>query len=108
MGGREAIRILKMTVSFVSPTEELKTKLAALSVLDDFDSRSLEALAGELTWLSLPGGRCLFRRGDRDDSLYIVISGRLGAFLPNDEGQEMLVRQMVCGETVGEMAMLSG
>jgi len=88
--------------------DELKTKLVGLTVLEGLDDRSLGALAEELGWLSLPGGRCLFRAGDRDDSLYIVISGRLGAFLPNEDGQEALVRQMVSGETVGELAMLSG
>lgn len=98
----------EMTAGSMSPTAELKTKLAALPLLEGFDSQSIEALADELVWLSLPGGQCLFRAGDREDSLYIVISGRLGAFLPNDEGQEVLARQMVSGETVGEMAMLSG
>lgn len=38
----------------------------------------------------------------------MVLSGRLGACLHNDEGKEVLIRQMPKGETVGEMAVLSG
>ena len=97
-----------MSSSPLFVTSELTAKLAALPILEGFDSPSLEALAGELEWLSLPGGQCLFRQGDRDDSLYIVLSGRLGAFLTNGDRDESLVRQMVRGETVGEMALLSG
>lgn len=89
-------------------SDELKGRLAGLTVLEGLDDGSLEALAEELVWLSIPGGQCLFRAGDREHSLYIVISGRLGAFLSNEDGEEVLVRQMVSGETVGEMAMLSG
>ncbi len=83
-------------------------KLSGLTLFDGIEPRLLEAIASEFDWFSLPGGQLLFRQGDRDDSLYVVLSGRLGAFLPNDEGKEVLVRQMPRGETVGEMAVLSG
>jgi NTE family protein len=86
----------------------LLEKLASLRMLDSLDPRALRATAAEFDWFSLPGGQVLFRRGDLDDSLYIVLSGRLGAFLPNDQGKEVLVRQMTAGQTVGEMALLSG
>ena len=83
-------------------------KLAHLPLLESLGPRLLEAIATEFDWFSLPGGQILFNHGDRDDSLYVVLSGRLGAFLPNDEGTEILIRQMGSGETVGEMALLSG
>ena len=86
----------------------LLEKLAGLSLLESLDPHVLKATAAEFDWFSLPGGQILFNRGDKDDSLYIVLSGRLGAFLPNEEGREVLVRQMTAGETVGEMALLSG
>jgi predicted acylesterase/phospholipase RssA/CRP-like cAMP-binding protein len=53
--------------------------------------------------ISLDGGEILFRRGDPGDAAYIVISGRLrildGARALNEVG---------AGETLGEMALLSG
>jgi NTE family protein len=85
----------------------LLEKIAALPMLNQVDRGTLAAMASEFEWFSLPGGRVLFRQNDRDDSLYIVLSGRLGAFIRNEHDEESLIRQMVSGETVGEMAMLS-
>ena len=86
----------------------LVTKLAGLPLLSSLDSHDLLAIAAEFQWFSLLGGQTLFQRGDKDDSLFVVLSGRLGAFLVNDEGKEVLIRQMTRGETVGELALLSG
>src|SRR5271155_4299079 len=92
----------------VHPAIALVAKLARLPLLESLEPRLLEAIATEFDWFSLPGGQILFNRGDQDDSLYVVLSGRLGAFLHNEEGKEILIRQMGSGETVGEMALLSG
>jgi len=87
---------------------ELRSKLSALPILAGLDDHSLNALIGKLQWLGVPGGVRLFRQGDRDNSMYIVVSGRLGAYLRNEDGQEVLARPMGVGETVGELALLSG
>jgi NTE family protein len=92
----------------VEPTIGLIEALAGLPFFDKCGHDLLRAIAGELDWFSLPGGQLLFCQGDKGDSLYVVLSGRLGAFIRNDEGKEVLIRQMPKGETVGEMAVLSG
>jgi NTE family protein len=97
-----------MTDSQADHATGLAEKLAGLPLFDSIEPGLLRAIAGEFDWFSLPGGCLLFRQGDKDDSLYVVLSGRLGAFLRNDEGKEVLIRQMPKGETVGEMALLSG
>jgi NTE family protein len=86
---------------------DLVEKISALPMLGQIDPGLVEAMAAEVEWFSVPGGQVLFRQGDLDNSLYIVLSGRLGAFLSNGQKKEVLIRQMVSGETVGEMAMLS-
>jgi NTE family protein len=96
------------TKSEVDPASSLAEKLASLPLFDSIEPELLKTIAREFDWFSLPGGQLLFSQGDTDDSLYVVLSGRLGAFLPNDEGKEVLIRQMPKGETVGEMAVLSG
>jgi NTE family protein len=83
-------------------------KLASLPLLEGLQLHLLEAIAAEFEWFSVPGGQTLFNQGDQDDSLYVVLSGRLGAFLRDAQGKETLIRQMGTGETVGEMALLSG
>ena len=87
---------------------DLQTALAGVPLLKGIDPTLLATLASEFQWFSLPGGQTLFHEGDKDDCLYIVLTGRLGAFAHNDEGSEVLIRQMLAGETVGEMALLSG
>ena len=87
---------------------DLRSKLAGLSLLRGIDPHVLDTIGSEFEWFSLPGGQTLFHEGDNDDSLYILLSGRLGAFVRNEEGKDILIRQMVSGETVGEMALLSG
>jgi NTE family protein len=91
-----------------SHDEELRTKLAAMPALESLDAHSLDRLIAELEWLSLPGGQFLFEQGDRDDSLYMILSGRLGAIIRDEEGRQILIRKMTSGETVGELALLSG
>jgi NTE family protein len=87
---------------------DLRAKLAGLRLLDGIDRHLLDTIGSEFEWFSLPGGQTLFHEGDHDDSLYILLSGRLGAFVRNEDGKDILIRQMVSGETVGEMALLSG
>lgn len=86
----------------------LLEKLAGVPLFDSIDPELLSVIAMEFDWFNLPWGQLLFRQGDKDDSLYVVLSGHLGAFLSNEEGKEVLIRQMPTGKTVGEMAVLSG
>jgi NTE family protein len=87
---------------------DLQAKMAGLPLLDGIERGLLEKLAQEFAWFNLPGGQVLFDEGDKDDALYIVLSGRLGAFVRNEEVKDTFVRHMLAGETVGEMALLSG
>jgi predicted acylesterase/phospholipase RssA/CRP-like cAMP-binding protein len=80
---------------------QLAEHLAGL--FDAADPAVLAEIEANAEWLSLGGGETLFRRGEPGDAAYIVISGRLrivdGARALNEVG---------AGETLGEMALLSG
>ena len=69
-----------------------------MPAFDRTDAHSLDGLIAELEWLSLPGGQYLFEEGDHDDSLYMILSGRLGAVIRNEEGHQILIRKMTSGE----------
>ncbi len=58
----------------------------------------------ELDWVALPGGDTLFPAGSAADSLYIVLTGRLAVL----DAQGAVVAEIGPGETVGEMALLTG
>jgi NTE family protein len=62
----------------------------------------------ETIWFSLPGGSRLFGQGDASDTLYVVRTGRLGAFR-REEGQETQFLGIIRpGEPAGEMALIAG
>lgn len=81
--------------------------IASLPLFHGLDSASLRALADGLEWQTLPGGHVLFRQGDEADALYVVLSGMLGAYKREAEGERQ-IGLIDAGETVGEMALLSG
>lgn len=56
----------------------------------------------------LPGGAILFRAGDAADSMYVVLSGRLRIFTPRPNGTQEAIREIGRGETIGELALLTG
>jgi len=59
-------------------------------------------------WFSVPGGSKLFGQGDPSDQLYVVRTGRLGAFR-REEGQETQFLGIIRpGEPAGEMALIAG
>ena len=65
-------------------------------------------LEPEFELVTLYGGEVLFHQGEVGDSLYIVISGRLRVVATMPDGREALLAELGAGETVGEMAVLSG
>ena len=65
---------------------------------------ALQALADELVWFGLPGGRPLFKPGEPADALYLVKSGSLGVF----DSPTVLRHLVSAGESVGEISLLGG
>src|SRR5215831_1279287 len=70
------------------------------------DPAALAEIEADAEWVSLAGGETLFRRGDPGDAAYIVISGRLRVV--DDSAPDRTLSEIGAGETLGEMALLSG
>ena len=64
-------------------------------------------LRSAVRWTQLSAGETLFREGDEGDAMYVVVSGRLRASREED-GRTVVVGEIARGETVGEMALLTG
>ncbi len=66
-----------------------------------------ERARDEALWFSLPGGQKLFSAGDSADHLYLLRTGRLGAFR-HEAGQEPLFLGVIRpGEPAGEMSLIA-
>jgi len=91
-----------------SSVSSVREKVATLPLFEGLSARDLDMLAAELEWLGLPGGRELFREGDPGDALFVVVAGRLGVVTADAEGHQTIINQIGAGETVGEMALVSG
>jgi len=75
------------------------------SVLEEQD---VLRVGDEVELVSLPGQQILFAQGDLGDSLYVVLSGRLRVLLELENGSHKVLGEVGRGETVGEMALLTG
>lgn len=81
--------------------EVLKTELGGL------DDTTWDRLKAAIRWRDLAAGETLCREGDAADAMYVVVSGRLRATREED-GHPRTVGEISRGETVGEMALLTG
>ena len=87
---------------------DLSVVFNELPLFKDLDYSLLREIAREAQWLSLPGGATLFSAGKPPDALYVVLSGCLGAFSPDDRQHRRFMGRIVAGDTVGEMGLISG
>jgi NTE family protein len=76
-----------------------------------FDQEIHPSLLEQLQTQLLKGGEWLFREGDAGDSLYFLVRGRLqvwaGVDGPDPERQPRLLGEVVPGDSVGEVGLIS-
>ncbi len=88
-----------------------KAAIAALSNARFFEGVPLdilESLAAQAEFLDVVAGDTLFREGDDSSDLYVLRSGALAILRRQGDGRMARVGDVFAGETVGEMAMLTG
>jgi CRP/FNR family cyclic AMP-dependent transcriptional regulator len=54
---------------------------------------------------TFPKNAVIINEGDRGDSLYIILSGRVKVYVSDDDGREMILDIYGPGDYVGEMAL---
>ena len=82
--------------------------LENVGVLADLDAYALQEVAAVMRPVTLSGGDMLFDEGDFGDTLYIVVHGRLAISVATANGLRRVVAELGRGESVGEMALLTG
>jgi predicted acylesterase/phospholipase RssA/CRP-like cAMP-binding protein len=89
----------------VQLTRHLDRLFGPFGAMLPFVIRDLE---NETRWLTLKSGEVLFRQGDDSDGVYLLMSGRLQMAMALPDGREAPGGTVVAGETVGEVALLTG
>lgn len=77
-------------------------------VLGALDEATLDRLEEVADWVYLRRGEILFDEGDAADGLYFVVSGRLVVQRVEADGSVRAVGEAGRGESLGEMAFLTG
>src|SRR5436190_11094262 len=85
----------------------MRRYLSSTDLLRDLDEAMFEDLEAELEWISLAAEEVLVREGEVGDCLFILLSGRLRAFVQRDSREEAAVGEISPGEAVGEMAIIA-
>jgi NTE family protein len=87
--------------------EELRERLSGFALLKNVGDGALKNLLAEANWFCLPGGTLLDRHGENDSALFLVVTGSLGVFVADAQGQRRMVALVPAGETVGEMSLIT-
>ncbi len=82
--------------------------LAKSPVFKELSKEALDAIAGEVHPLVVDRDAIILREGDPGDCLYIIRSGSVRIFRKNEEGMKLDISIKGPGETLGEMALLTG
>jgi len=74
----------------------------------DLDEGELRALSAHASVETVPRQTVLVNEGDRSDSIFIILSGRVKVFLHNPDGREVILNVHGPGEYFGEMVIDEG
>jgi len=87
---------------------DLGVVLSGLPLFAGLEPLIVQQIAEAAEWLSLPGGATLFAAGEASDALYVVLSGCLGVFSPDNRDRRKYMGRVPAGDLVGEMGLISG
>ncbi|MFO1323987.1 MAG: patatin-like phospholipase family protein [Burkholderiales bacterium] len=76
--------------------------------LGNIEPAAMAELRACLAWMDVPGGQTLMSQGEDGDAMYLVLSGRLRAYVNDENGTPRAVREMGRGQIVGEMSVITG
>src|SRR5437660_9203349 len=86
----------------------IRTALHAGPLFSALDEDALKSLAGRALTRSFPKNTVLITAGDRSDSLYIIISGRVKIYVSDEQGRKIVLGTQGPGEYFGEMVLDEG
>ena len=102
------VETVKAAGSETAPEEPSAPPRAVRSPLfDDFTDEEFIAIAAQMELHSFGAGDIVITEGDPGDSLFVLTTGVVKAFVRNSAGRHVLVREMGEGSFFGEISILT-
>ncbi|MCQ2374366.1 MAG: cyclic nucleotide-binding domain-containing protein [Salinivirgaceae bacterium] len=83
--------------------DKMVNTLRSIDIFNNFDSNSLQFLASNLTLKKIPCSTLIFSAGDKGDSMYILIDGKVSI-----HHNEHVFATLGRGQIMGEYALIDG
>jgi len=100
--------VVKLTAAILPRLQMTQMAHVLSQLFGSIEPAALKTLQTEMTWLELNKGDLLFNQGDAGDGMYILVTGRLQIVFTELDGSKRVLGEVGVGETVGEMALLTG
>ncbi|MFW2440088.1 MAG: Crp/Fnr family transcriptional regulator [Arenicellales bacterium] len=84
----------------------MNTALTSIPLFSNMSDEHLELLSSRLQHLRFTRNSVIITEGDYSDSLYIINTGKVKIYISDDNGREMLLRNLGPGAYFGELAFL--
>jgi len=80
--------------------------LNSISLFADLSDKDMEAINRLAVTRKFSKNTLIMCEGDKSDSLYVILSGKVKVFLSDEEGKEVTLNTQGHGEYFGELALL--
>ncbi len=87
---------------------EFIESLKSIRLFAQVEDELFEAISPKLECVMLADGEILCREGDPCESMYILIDGKLKAFIGDGDARRLMVGEIEPGQPVGELQMMIG
>jgi len=88
---------------------DINSKIDAIADTELFgklDRRQQRLLAFGAQWFHAKAGQTIFALGEEADAAYLCVSGLAGVYWTEDDGDRLLVSEMVPGTLIGEVSII--
>jgi hypothetical protein len=99
---------LDLSLDTLVPSEPPAGEVVRSPLFSDFSGAELLEVMSGLELLSFEPGDVIITEGEPGDSLFVVSTGRVKAFVRNPAGRQVKVREMGEGAFFGEISILKG
>jgi CRP-like cAMP-binding protein len=106
--GQELVDGIQAAFKPTEPAAGVSAPVVASPLFSDFSQEELLAVIHALELQTFEPGDIIISEGEPGDSLFVLATGTVKAFVKNPEGRHVKVRDMSDGAFFGEISVLTG